>query len=45
VVSVALLRKMANSGCIEVKYGMESGSEHLLKVMRKNTKQEQIKRS
>lgn len=40
-----LLRKMANSGCIEVKYGMESGSERLLKAMRKNTKQEQIKRA
>ncbi|MGH3548186.1 MAG: B12-binding domain-containing radical SAM protein [Pseudonocardiaceae bacterium] len=40
-----LLRKMANSGCIEVKYGMESGSERLLKMMRKNTKQEQIKRA
>jgi anaerobic magnesium-protoporphyrin IX monomethyl ester cyclase len=40
-----LLRKMANSGCIEVKYGMESGSERLLKAMRKNTKREQIKRA
>lgn len=40
-----LLHKMANSGCIEVKYGMESGSERLLKAMRKNTKQEQIKRA
>lgn len=40
-----LLRKMANSGCIEVKYGMESGSERLLKAMRENTKQEQIKRA
>lgn len=40
-----LLRKMANSGCIEVKYGMESGSERLLKVMRKNTNQEQIRQA
>ncbi len=40
-----LLRKMANSGCIEVKYGMESGSERLLKAMRKNTKREQIRRA
>lgn len=40
-----LLRKMANSGCIEVKYGMESGSEQLLKAMRKNTKQTQIKQA
>ncbi|KAA2261103.1 B12-binding domain-containing radical SAM protein [Solihabitans fulvus] len=41
----ALLSKMARSGCIEVKYGMESGSELLLKTMRKNTKREQIKRA
>lgn len=41
----ALLRKMANSGCIEVKYGMESGSEQMLKAMRKNTKQRQIKQA
>jgi radical SAM superfamily enzyme YgiQ (UPF0313 family) len=40
-----LLRKMVNSGCIEVKYGMESGSERLLKAMRKNTKQEQIRQA
>ena len=36
---------MAASGCIEVKYGMESGSESLLKAMRKNTKREQIRRA
>jgi anaerobic magnesium-protoporphyrin IX monomethyl ester cyclase len=40
-----LLAKMSSSGCIEVKYGMESGSEGLLKAMRKNTKQDQITRS
>jgi anaerobic magnesium-protoporphyrin IX monomethyl ester cyclase len=40
-----LLRKMARAGCIEIKYGMESGSETLLRAMRKNTKQEQIKRA
>ncbi|HEX5406279.1 MAG TPA: radical SAM protein [Pseudonocardiaceae bacterium] len=40
-----LLGKMARSGCIEVKYGMESGSESLLKAMRKNTKQDQIIRA
>jgi anaerobic magnesium-protoporphyrin IX monomethyl ester cyclase len=39
----ALLAKMANSGCIEIKYGMESGSETLLKAMRKNTTGEQIR--
>jgi radical SAM superfamily enzyme YgiQ (UPF0313 family) len=38
-----LLAKMAASGCIEVKYGMESGSERLLKAMRKNTRRDQIR--
>jgi anaerobic magnesium-protoporphyrin IX monomethyl ester cyclase len=41
----ALLQKMARSGCIEVKYGMESGSEPLLRAMRKNTTQAKIKRA
>jgi radical SAM superfamily enzyme YgiQ (UPF0313 family) len=40
-----LLKKMARAGCIEIKYGMESGSETLLRAMRKNTKQDQIKRA
>ncbi|MEH1016658.1 radical SAM protein [Micromonospora sp. CPCC 206060] len=44
-VDEALLSKMAASGCIEIKYGMESGSEALLKAMRKNTKREQIRRA
>jgi radical SAM superfamily enzyme YgiQ (UPF0313 family) len=44
-VDAALLGKMAAAGCIEVKYGMESGSERLLKAMRKNTTREQIKRA
>lgn len=39
----ALLDDMAASGCIEVKFGMESGSEALLKAMRKNTTQHQIR--
>ncbi len=39
----ALLDDMAASGCIEVKFGMESGSEVLLEAMRKNTKQHQIR--
>jgi anaerobic magnesium-protoporphyrin IX monomethyl ester cyclase len=38
----ALLDDMAASGCIEVKFGMESGSEALLKAMRKNTTQQKI---
>jgi anaerobic magnesium-protoporphyrin IX monomethyl ester cyclase len=40
-----LLAKMARAGCIEIKYGMESGSERLLRAMRKNTKQDQIRRA
>ena len=40
-----LLGHMARAGCIEIKFGMESGSEHLLKAMRKNTTQEKIRRA
>ncbi|MCG5213271.1 B12-binding domain-containing radical SAM protein [Streptosporangium sp. KLBMP 9127] len=38
-----LLKKMAASGCIEVKYGMESGSELLLTAMRKRITRAQIR--
>ncbi|MEU4233307.1 radical SAM protein [Nonomuraea sp. NPDC026600] len=38
-----LLEAMAAAGCIEVKYGVESGSERLLKAMRKNTTQAKIR--
>ncbi|MEY9839475.1 radical SAM protein [Streptacidiphilus sp. EB103A] len=44
-VDEVLLAKMARSGCIEIKYGMESGSEQLLKAMRKNTTRAQITRA
>jgi anaerobic magnesium-protoporphyrin IX monomethyl ester cyclase len=37
-----LLREMSAAGCIEVKYGVESGSERMLRAMKKNTKQDQI---
>ena len=40
-----LLKRMAASGCIEVKFGMESGSETLLKAMRKNTTRDQIRQA
>jgi radical SAM superfamily enzyme YgiQ (UPF0313 family) len=40
-----LLETMAAAGCIEVKYGVESGSERLLKAMRKNTTQDKIRRA
>lgn len=39
----ALLSRLAASGCIEIKYGMESGSESLLRAMRKNTTRDQIR--
>jgi radical SAM superfamily enzyme YgiQ (UPF0313 family) len=41
-IDAALLNDMAASGCIEVKFGVESGSERLLRAMRKNTTREQI---
>jgi radical SAM superfamily enzyme YgiQ (UPF0313 family) len=40
-----LLGRMARSGCIEIKYGMESGSERILRAMNKNTTREQITRA
>jgi anaerobic magnesium-protoporphyrin IX monomethyl ester cyclase len=42
-VDAPLLVKMAASGCIEIKYGMEAGSESLLKAMRKNTTRDKIR--
>jgi anaerobic magnesium-protoporphyrin IX monomethyl ester cyclase len=41
-IDATLLKDMAASGCIEVKFGVESGSEQLLHAMRKNTTREQI---
>lgn len=43
MVDSELLRQLARSGCIEIKYGVESGSERLLRSMNKNTTREQIK--
>ena len=42
-VDAPLLKTMAAAGCIEVKYGMESGREILLKAMRKNTTRAKIR--
>jgi anaerobic magnesium-protoporphyrin IX monomethyl ester cyclase len=39
----ALLSDMAAAGCLEVKFGMESGSERLLRAMRKNIRTDQIR--
>lgn len=41
----ALLCAMRESGCVEMKFGMESGSETILKAMRKNITQEQIRQA
>lgn len=41
-VNESLLADMRAAGCIEVKFGVESGSEQLLRKMRKNTTQKQI---
>lgn len=38
-----LLHSMRGSGCIEIKFGMESGSERMLKAMGKRIKQDQIR--
>ncbi|MEV4505425.1 B12-binding domain-containing radical SAM protein [Streptomyces klenkii] len=43
MVDEALLTDMARSGCLEIKYGMESGSPTILKAMRKNITADQIR--
>jgi radical SAM superfamily enzyme YgiQ (UPF0313 family) len=37
-----LARAVSEAGCIEVKFGVESGSERMLKAMKKNITREQI---
>lgn len=44
-VDAQLLSALKDSGCIEIKYGVESGSEPLLKAMAKNITQEQIRKA
>lgn len=44
-VSRELLSKMKDSGCIEIKYGIESGSQRILGAMNKKVKVEQIKKA
>lgn len=43
--SYDLFKKMAESGCFEVQFGVESGSEEVLKSIRKNVTLEQIENS
>lgn len=42
-VDLELLKELKNSGCIEIKYGVESGSQKMLDLMNKNITIEQIK--
>ncbi|HXH26839.1 MAG TPA: radical SAM protein [Candidatus Acidoferrum sp.] len=42
-VNEEVVHHMARAGCIEIKFGMESGSEQLLTAMRKNTTQAKIR--
>ncbi|MEU2872421.1 radical SAM protein [Streptomyces olivoreticuli] len=44
-VDESLLADMAKAGCLEVKYGMESGSPTILKAMRKNITADHIRRA
>ena len=44
-VDEALLADMAASGCLEIKYGMESGSPKILKAMRKNITADHVRRA
>ena len=37
-VSLDMLKRMREAGCVNVQYGMESGSQRMLDVMEKNTK-------
>ncbi|MGH2943678.1 MAG: B12-binding domain-containing radical SAM protein, partial [Solirubrobacteraceae bacterium] len=41
-VNAELLAALRRAGCIEIKFGMESGSPRILKAMRKNIRPEQI---
>jgi len=40
-----LLEKMQRSGCIEIKYGMESGSPTILQAMKKNISPDMIRKA
>lgn len=40
-----ILKLMKKAGCVRVKIGVESGCERLLKLMKKNTKKDQIRKA
>jgi anaerobic magnesium-protoporphyrin IX monomethyl ester cyclase len=42
-VNAELLTELRRAGCIELKFGMESGSSRILEAMRKNIRPEQIR--
>jgi radical SAM superfamily enzyme YgiQ (UPF0313 family) len=44
-VSEEMLKEMAQSGCRKISFGVESGSEKILKLIRKNIKIDQIERA
>ena len=44
-VDYELLQVMHDAGCIEIKFGVESGSERMLKAMGKNVSRNQIKKA
>lgn len=44
-VDLDLLKHMAEAGCDRIHYGVESGNDRMLKVIRKNTTIEKIKRA
>jgi len=45
ICDMELLERMRASGCVSVSYGIESGSETILKAMRKNANLEQAKQA
>lgn len=44
-VDLELLKELKNSGCIEIKYGVESGSQKMLDLMNKNITVDEIKKA
>ncbi len=44
-INEAMLKEMASSGCKKISFGVESGSERILKLIKKNISVDQIKRA
>ncbi len=45
IIDHELLEKLKKSGCIEIKYGVESGSQHILDLMNKGITIDEIKKA